>query len=446
MGDLIALSPEWQVIPLSEKTPLFPENTANILITGGTAEQRGHLLGIYPHAQTIQIDADDTVEQLKIKFEVCASIDHIIFVPLDQPIQTLADEALIQNQKQGVLLVFRMIKALFSIGYQSKELGWTLITTQTQAIQDRDSINPTHASIHGLAGSLANEYPHWKIRLLDLESGCDWPLQEMFRTPTRIPGNALVYQGEEWFEQTLVPVRQWFGDQTLYRRNGLYVVIGGAGGIGEIWSKFMIEKYQVQIIWLGRKKMGVEIQAQLDVLQCLGPVPIYIQADATEQQSLQRAYEEIKRKYPQIHGVIHSASNLAEQSLDELDEQHFKSGLTSKVDISIRLAQVFEKEPLDFVLFFSSLMAFEKSAGQSNVAAGCAFKDAFAHRMSQDWPCAVKIMNWGYWGSTGAAADSSSREKQKKADIGCLEPEEGMESLEMLMHGAMNQVALLRTI
>ena len=47
------------------------------------------------------------------------------------------------------------------------------------------------------------------------------------------------------------------------------------------------------------------------------------------------------------------------------------------------MAQVFRGEPLDFDLFFSSMTAFLKSAGQSNYAAGCAFKDAFARRLGR---------------------------------------------------------------
>ena len=43
----------------------------------------------------------------------------------------------------------------------------------------------------------------------------------------------------------------------------------------------------------------------------------------------------------------------------------------------------FGQEALDFVVFFSSLQSFSKAAGQSNYAAGCTFKDAFASRLAK---------------------------------------------------------------
>ncbi len=43
------------------------------------------------------------------------------------------------------------------------------------------------------------------------------------------------------------------------------------------------------------------------------------------------------------------------------------------------------------------MMSFQKAPGQSNYAAGCTFKDAFAKRISQKAPYAVKVVNWGFW-------------------------------------------------
>src|SRR5262249_12416635 len=140
---------------------------------------------------------------------------------------------------------------------------------------------------------------------------------------------------------------------------------------------------------------NTEILAKQERLATLGPRPHYITADASKRSALQQAYAEIKRNFVQIHGVVHSAVVLLDQSITNIDEESFQAALTAKLDISVRLAQVFGHESLDFVLFFSSLNAFISNAGQSNYAAGCTFEDAFAARLGQDWPCVVKVMNWG---------------------------------------------------
>jgi hypothetical protein len=129
-----------------------------------------------------------------------------------------------------------------------------------------------------------------------------------------------------------------------------------------------------------------------------------------------------------------------------MDEERFKAGLQAKVDVSVRMAEVFEAESLDFLLFFSSMIVFGTAVGQSNYAAGCAFKDAFAGKLSQDWSCPVKVMNWGYWGSVGIVSDQSTRDRMEKIGIGSIGPEEGLEALEKLLNGPLDQVALIRTL
>ncbi|MDK2598870.1 KR domain-containing protein [Bacillus stercoris] len=57
---------------------------------------------------------------------------------------------------------------------------------------------------------------------------------------------------------------------TKYKHGGVYVVIGGAGGIGEAWSEYMIRTYQAQIVWIGRRKKDAAIQSKLDRLALLG--------------------------------------------------------------------------------------------------------------------------------------------------------------------------------
>ena len=459
---LAMMTPKWDVIPMPEKIPLFPDRTARVVMAGGTREQKKAIQDVYPNTRSWEIHRRYRIEEMADQLKSIDSPDHIIWIAPDGPFKPFADDSLAQEQNLGTLQVFRMIKALLALGYGTKDLAWTVITTQTQAVRSVDRVNPTHAGVHGLMGSLAKEYPHWKVRLLDMEAGGqqssirslqstinDWPVKEMFSLPFDPLGDAFAYRGNEWFRQSLIPVpvqTHGAGTRTLYRSEGVYVVIGGAGGIGEAWSRHMVEKYRAQIIWIGRRKKDAQIHGKLESISQYGPIPTYIRADATDQNALQKAYEEIKRTHGRIHGVIHSAIVLSDQSLANMDEEQFQAGLRAKVDVSVRLVQVFQKEPLDFVLFFSAMQSFIKAPGQSNYASGCTFKDAFAQRLSQEWPCAVKIVNWGYWGSVGIVANSFYKERMENAGFGSIEPEEAMSALETLLQSPMNQMALFKPL
>lgn len=126
---------------------------------------------------------------------------------------------------------------------------------------------------------------------------------------------------------------------TKYKHGGVYVVIGGAGGIGEAWSEYMIRTYQAQIVWIGRRKKDAAIQSKLDRLARLEVSPYYIQADAANREELERAYETMKQTHHEINGIIHSAIVLQDRSLMNMSEECFRNVLAAKVDVSVRITK-----------------------------------------------------------------------------------------------------------
>ncbi|MGG4453264.1 SDR family NAD(P)-dependent oxidoreductase [Brevibacillus porteri] len=438
------LTPVWNAVSV-EKGKVIPATSDQVVIVCAEEKDRSLLQRHFPQATVLPLQSDDSIEAIASKLEEQGVIDHIMWVAPNSLVESVKEESLMSGQERGVIQVFRLIKALLALGYQTRDLGWTIITVQAQAIYKKDTVDPTHASIHGLIGSMAKEYPNWQVRLVDLEAHADWPLRDIFTLPADAHGNAWAYRGHAWYRQQLMPVQIPSINETVYKQHGVYVVIGGAGGIGQAWSEYMIRTYQAQIIWIGRRKKDESIQNKINQLAALGSAPLYIEADATDRESLQSAYEESKKRFGKINGVIHSAIVLLDRSLANMDETTFRAGLVPKVEISVRMSQVFGEEPLDFVLFFSSINSFTKSPGQSNYAAGCAFKDAFARQLAEEWTCAVKVMNWGYWGSVGIVASKGYQERMEQIGIGSIEPSEGMEALEALLSGPMNQLALMKT-
>lgn len=441
----VLLTPVWNPVPL-EKGQVLPASADKLVIAGGTKDLNELLRQCYPQAHLLELRPGDSSAEIAPKLAALGFVDHLMWIAPGNSLGSLADDAVIEEQEQGVLRIFRTMKALLSLGYGGRDLAWTLVTIQAQPVYPGEPVNPTHAGLHGLIGSVAKEYSNWKIRLIDLEAGGDWPLEDIFTLPADPQGNAWLYRSREWHRQQLIPLSRPAIDRTLYQTGGVYVVIGGAGGIGEAWSEYMIRAYQAQIIWIGRRGKDQTIQAKLDRLSGLGPAPHYIAADASDRQALEQAVEAIKERYAKINGVVHAAIVLADKSLAKMEEENFRAALAAKVAVSVRIAQAFKAEPLDFVLFFSSIAVFAKSAGQSNYAAGCTFKDAFASQLSREWPCAVKVMNWGYWGSTGIVAAQPYQERMERLGLGSIEPAEAMAALEALLAGPLNQMALLKAI
>lgn len=449
---LINATPVWESIAGFPSRSSLSSDT--ILIIGNANKAVTSIQSRCANTLTVEISPDLSIHMLIEKFKTLESFQHIFWIAPDT--QALSEEAMIAQQEDGVLFCFRLVKALLQLGYGSEVLGLTFITFQSQSTHQKDIIFPCNASIHGLIGALAKEYQNWKVRLLDLEyttaqidNSALW--DDIFVLPENPMGNAFAYRNKTWHEQKLVPVKslQRENTQSIYKKNGVYVIIGGAGGIGTVWSKYMIDTYEAQIIWIGRRKEDAAIREKIQKLNASGKPPVYISADATDFKSLQSAYTTIKDRYNHINGVIHSAIVLLDQSLVKMEETQFCSALKAKIDVGIRMAQVFGQESLDFMLFFSSLNAFTKAPGQSNYASGCTFKDAFAHWLRQSKAFShirtVKVVNWGYWGSVGIVASKEYQDRMEDVGLGSIEPDEAMETLEMFLSGPLPQIAVLKT-
>ncbi len=411
-------------------------------IVGGADRDQAAIRDLDPDAGPLELEPGDDVDTLRRKIASWGAVGHLVWiVPHHRP-DSVGDDSILAAQRQGALFGFRLIKALLGEGYGDGPLAWTVITTGAQAVHSFELASPTHAGVHGLIGSMAKEHPQWSVRLVDLPSPHGRPWREILALAGDPHGNAAVHRDGRWHRQRLAPAPPAAEAASAYRPGGVYVVIGGAGGIGEAWSEAVLRRTPAQLVWIGRRPLDAALRARLDRLAGLGPAPLYLSADARDREQLARARDEIKQAFGRIDGVIHAAMVVADHSLENMTEEELVAGLSAKVDVSVRLAQVFAGEPLDFVLFFSSIASFLKWPGQSNYVAGCAFEDVFASGLAAEWPCRVRVVNWGYW-AVGALASERYRSLMARKGLGSVGLPGAMRVLDRLLAGPAGQLAYL---
>ncbi len=429
---LVTLAPVWDAVQVEADEVL----AGRVVIAGGDEEQHRAVRRVYGQAEVLRIDA------LTETVNADARIDHIIWIlPASQERTT---ESLIEAQDEGVLAGFRLIQALLAAGYGASGLAWTVITSATQRVSPAEPVDAAHGSVLGLVGSMAKEYRNWKVRLLDV-AGSVWPWDEMLRLRADERGDAWAHRDGQWFRRRLVPCEFPVRSESGFKRGGVYVVIGGAGGVGEVLTEHLIRGYDARVVWIGRRQPNDDIARKQQRVAAGGEPPLYITANARNREELERASREIKDRYGRIDGVIHSAIVLSDKSLANMAEEQFREALATKVETAVRLEQVFGREPLDFILYFSSLQSFLKAPGQSNYAAGCTFTDSFAEWQAASAAYPVKVMNWGYWGTIGVVAAAEYQERMARHGWGSLEPDEGMAGIERLLTGPFAQIGMLRT-
>jgi len=362
-------------------------------------------------------------------------------------------EALEQSQERGVLSLFRLIKALSHQGLTQQPLQLNVITTDVFGITSQEEIQPFAAGLYGLSKVIANEYSQLTVRCIDMS------LKDIKANTTQYELRALVapllleselkweeiaFREGKRYVRNIEAIKLPAVQQTPFKHQGVYLILGGAGGLGLELSLHLAKTVQARLILLGRRELSATQLNTLSQIEAQGGQVLYLRADATDLSSMQTTIEQAKSQFGQINGVIHSAIVLSSKTINNMDEDTFRVSLAPKVQGSVVLHKVLQNEPLDFMMFFSSAQSFVGNAGQSNYAAGCTFKDAFAHALNQHHIYSVKTINWGYWGSVGVAATDEQRHRFAAQGILSIEPHEGMEAVTRILAHDVTQIMPLK--
>ena len=371
-----------------------------------------------------------------------------------EPVEVNDLQALEQSQQRGVLSLFRMVKALTQSQFGQRPIELKVITNDVHQIIDEDIVKPFAGSLFGLCKSMAKEYPQWDIACVDISlQDCDSnisksDLQSLIKPvlsePANKRGDEVVIRHGRRYIRNVIPVDLAPVEQVPFRKNGVYLILGGAGGIGSEMARYLSETVQANLILIGRSPLDRAKQETIDRIESKGGKVLYLQADANDLVSMQNAVEKAKAVFGNIHGAIHSAIVLKDKSLKNMDEASFREAADTKIQGSVILHRVLQEEPLDFMLFFSAGQSFGGNAGQSNYVAGCTFKDAFATYLNRNTSYEVKIINWGYWGTVGIVATEEYYKRLTAQGLQSISPEEGMEAIKRVMGNQVNQVLALK--
>ena len=448
----VALAPVWEVMrDAVSRNGREEHNNASelssVLLVGGTAEWSREWERHAGRVHWVSGEDLEEIESVLAGMGGDASLPQVVWVAPPAEIGSVADERVLECEQQGVMQVFRLLKAMLRAGYGAREVRLVAITEQSIAVHGKEAIDVRHTSVHGLLGTVAKEYRTWDVVVVDHGQGERCGVYELVQLSGDGQGSVWAYRRGEWYRQRLVWTELKEGTGKGFCQGGVYVVIGGAGGIGEVLTEYLIKCYQAQVVWIGRRAADEEIERKRERLGQLGTPPLYVQADASCVEELREAWKRIWERYGRVHGLVHSAVGAFDESIAEMEEAKFREVLSAKVDVSVRMAQVFAGQELDWVMVFSSLNSFAKDAGKAGYSAGSVFVDSFAQQLGREWSCPVKVVNWGYWGEVGAGGvvPQSTKNRLAQSGIGVIEADDGMLALEQLLGSTLSQVAYLKT-
>ncbi|WP_255298242.1 SDR family NAD(P)-dependent oxidoreductase [Brevibacillus dissolubilis] len=210
-----------------------------------------------------------------------------------------------------------------------------------------------------------------------------------------------------WSEQKGTP-----SNPTLpWKDNGIYLITGGAGGLGLLFAKEIAQRVKnATLILTGRSPLQPDIQAKLTELQALGAHAAYQSVDVTNQQSVEDLVTAIKQGYGGLTGILHSAGVILDNYLMKKSREEWERVVAPKASGVVHLDEATKELPLDFFVLFSSISGGWGNPGQSDYATANAFLDAFAHyrnrlRGSGQRHGHTISINWPLWREGGMRVD-----------------------------------------
>jgi 3-oxoacyl-(acyl-carrier-protein) synthase/thioesterase domain-containing protein/acyl carrier protein/NAD(P)-dependent dehydrogenase (short-subunit alcohol dehydrogenase family) len=374
----------------------------------------------------------------------------IVFLPPAEDGDPLNPATIERAQEDGVVALFHLLKALSARPRTSRRL--MVATRGVHRVVEADRGRPAGASAFGLAMVAAQELSDLEVVGVDLpDPDEDAPGEEAFRMlmQERAPSAGrmadVAYRRGRRFERRLVPARLPVpGTPPRLRHKGCYMVVGGASGIGREACRLLAREAQARIAVIGRSPPGPEVHSLLDEISAAGGAALYFQGDCADAARMGEIRHLIGADWGPIHGAIHSAVTLEDRTLVRMEEAALRRVLAPKVQGVAILAEILRDQPLDWLCLFSSSVSFTANPGQANYVAASRFEDAFAEALDRRRPGAVRLVNWGFWGSVGVVADAGLRARAEALGVASIEPKEGMAALRRILAAEVPQTIVMK--
>ncbi|WP_103534502.1 SDR family NAD(P)-dependent oxidoreductase [Streptomyces sp. SM11] len=387
--------PTWEATP--EPVPAqVPDGPVVVLHASARAELARELAARHPGA-------------LLVELGMPVQVTPRLVLVLTGPTGTAGNEAerVARAEETGVRALAPYARAWSRV----PTLDWVIATIGAAAPPGRRISDPYTAGITGFARVMENEHKGWSAACVDLD-----PAHMSASLLAPAPrGTRVAYTGTVRHVQALRPAPASDGPVPL-RRGGTYVIVGGVQGIGRAIARRLVADWDAQVVLVGRRELSDPD---------LGERIRYARADATDPRRLAAVLDEAGM----VHGVVHAALVRRDRLVRDLTDADLAQSLAAKSGVAAALVDALRGRNPDFLVFFSSAQSFLGDPGLANYAAGSTFLDAYAHALDVQLPHPVRAVDWGFWGTVGAVADDSHRDRLTAAGFRSITPRAGFAAL-----------------
>jgi phthiocerol/phenolphthiocerol synthesis type-I polyketide synthase E len=326
------------------------------------------------------------------------------------PLAVLEPAGLEQAQRAGSLSVLALLRVLLGEGLRARLL---VLGSGLADLTGNEAQRPEHAPLIGLCRSVRHESREVACSLLDVElqrgdGNAAAVARRVLREALGPGSDAFVAQrgARRWLPGVSALALPEAG--ASLRERAVVVVSGGLGGVGAALGEALARAARARLVLFGRSRAPERERELAVLLEPLGAECLFLQADVTRRDELERLRGLVLERFGAVHGLVHAAGVEGGGVLQRLSAQHWLAELAPKLTGALLLEQVFAGDALDFVAYTSSLTALSGGLGQAGYAAANAGLDALARAASGR---GRRVLSLGFdrWLGLGMAARSDER-------------------------------------
>ncbi len=350
-----------------------------------------------------------------------------------------------------------------------------VITNNMQDVHGEGRLSPEKITVMGPVRVIPLEYANMDTCSIDIVVPRPGSKQEnelvdrlLSEFTVDFSSRAIAYRGNYRMLETFEPVRiEKPKKLTFLRDKGVYLVIGGLGGIGLVIAEYLARTVKAKLVlvgrtifpakdawrnWLTEHKEGNNVSQKIKkilALEKLGAEVLIQSADVADREQMGYAVSLALSRFGKINGVIHSAMVVDGAIIQRRTKRMTEDVFAPKVKGTLVLDDILKDIDLDFFVLLSSNASLTGTFGEVGYCSANAFQDAFArYKAYRDDVYTVSI-NWGAWQEVGQAAKTVEQYSKQVAyldshaftEYGIL-PGEGVEAFERVMETPFHQVAV----
>jgi amino acid adenylation domain-containing protein len=373
-----------------------------------------------------------------------------------------------QTQDLGFYSLLFIVQALGK-QHLGKQIKIGVVSNNIQMVTGEEILSPEKATVLGACLVIPQEYPYITCQNIDIGSvispSCheekliDFVLAEMV---AEVSNPIVAYRGNRRWIQTFAPAPLTTPDAEKLglREGGVYLIIGGLGGIGFALAEYLAKTVQARLILIGRSLLPAteDWQQWLDThdpedkisqhilkvqaLKAHGAEVTVKSADVASLEQMQAVIDQASDRFGEIHGVIHAAGIFNQEcfrGIQQITKAQCEQQFHAKVQGLYVLQKILQGKKPDFCLLTSSLSSVLGGLGFVAYSAANLFMDAFAHKCNQSNEIPWLNINWDGW---------KLNPKKETNNLGAtlaelaIAPHEGVEVFQRVLSNTSNQVII----